>query len=247
MTKHSTRGVVPLLAAASLLLTACSDDTSGATQEESSSTPLSGATAPTGPIDLKTIGAGTSLEPATYAMPLVGDDGPMRALVDVPEGYFSSGGWFIDDGHGELAPDEFGNLSFWGVVGQVDPDPCQGDELLRPGPNVRDLARALVAQRHRTTSGPTQVTVGGFDGLYVESWATGGFEGCRHGKHAIFGGTPGDSLWIQDSIAGTVDRFWILDVHGRRVVATVQTMRGKTAHPDELVHMAASARFIDSL
>ena len=109
-------------------------------------------------------------------MPLVGDDGPMRALVDVPEGYFSSGGWFIDDGHGELAPDEFGNLSFWGVVGQVDPDPCQGNELLRPGPNVRDLARALVAQRHRTTSGLTQVTVGGFDELYVESWATGGFE-----------------------------------------------------------------------
>src|SRR5262245_10094936 len=78
----------------------------------------------TGTIELNEISAGRSLTPATYAMPLVGPDNATRAVVEVPAGYFSTGGWFIDDGHGELVPNEFGDLSFWGAVDGVDTDPC---------------------------------------------------------------------------------------------------------------------------
>jgi hypothetical protein len=38
-----------------------------------------------------------ALEPATYAMPLLYDpDDPVRAVVDIPDGYFSAGGWVVD-------------------------------------------------------------------------------------------------------------------------------------------------------
>jgi hypothetical protein len=200
--------------------------------------------APTDPLELKEIGAGTALEPATYAMPMVGDDGPLRAVVDVPAGYFSAGGWVIDDGHGTLAPDEYGNLAFWGAVDQVDPDPCYHQQPpRRVGPSVGDLAEALVAQRDRITSRPVRATLGGYHGLYVESRPRGRFNGCRGGEHDLFRPHAGDSVVLADDIPGTTDRLWIVNVNGRRVVAAVQTMRGKTANPAQLVGIAESVEF----
>ena len=106
-------------------LAACSADSTTAapsrstpSTEASTDTSTDGAT---GPIDLKPIPAGDALEPGRYAVPFFGDDGPARALVDVPAGYFSAGGWVIDDGHGTLAPEEFGDLLFLaGDLGRVD-------------------------------------------------------------------------------------------------------------------------------
>jgi len=243
MTRLPATALLPLaLAAATVLLGACGDDSSIGAAE----TPTGGAASvetSSEPIELNQIPAGAALRPATYAMPLIGPDGPLRAVVEVPEGYFSAGGWVIDDGHGTLVPDEFGNLAFWSAVGQVDPDPCHDGPLERVGPGIRALADALEAQRSRITSSPQPVSLGGRDGLYVESRARGGFDGCAGGEHHLFRVEPGSSLWLADDIPGTTDRLWIVSVNGRRVVAAVQTVRGKTAHPAELIGIARSVVF----
>src|SRR5262249_1196961 len=156
--------------------------------------------------------------------------------------YFSSGGWFIDDGHATLVPDEYGNLSFWDTVGTVDPNPCATGPMSDPGPRVQDLADALAAQRHRRVTEPVPVTLARHHGLYLESRAAGALTRCHGDKHTLFR-TVNGSLKQSDDIPGTIDRWWIMDVDGRRIVAAVQVMPGKTAHPAELVGIAESARF----
>jgi hypothetical protein len=246
MTRLPATTLLPFaLGATTMLLCACGSHSSStaATSSEDGARSSSPA-APVDPLELKEIDAGTALEPATYAMPMVGVDGPLRAVVNVPAGYFSAGGWVIDDGHGTLAPDEYGNLAFWGAVDQVDPDPCYHQQPpRRVGPSVGDLAEALVAQRDRITSRPVRVTLGGYDALYVESRPRGHLNRCRGGEHDLFRPHAGDPFVLADDIPGTTDRLWIVNVNGRRVVAAVQTMRGNTANPAQLVGIARSVRF----
>jgi hypothetical protein len=111
---------------------------------------------------------------------------------------------------------------------------------MRPGSGVGDLAEALAHQRHRVTTRPEPVTLGGHHGLYVESRAARGSDHC---EHDLLRARAADSMWLSDDLPGTTDRFWIVDVNGRRVVAVVQTMRGRTGDPAELVGIARSARF----
>jgi hypothetical protein len=245
MSRSPTALLLPLaLAATTALVGACGHDSSSSVAAPAAV----GATAPadpdpSAPIQLEGIGAGTPLDAATYAMPLIGPDGPMRAVVDVPDGYFSSGGWVIDDGDGTVAPDEYGNLAFWGAVSQVDPDPCHDGPLTRVGPRVRDLAEALVSQRGRVTTAPRSVQLGGHPALYLESHARGRLHGCDEGEQRLFGVAPRRWAWLVDGIPGTTDRVWIVDVAGHRVVAAVQTMRGRTSDPAELVGIAHSVEF----
>ena len=242
MTRFSATPLVPLaLAATACLLGACRDGSTPSA--DAGLRAASSSQAPAAPVDLRPIAAGTPLEPATYRMPFLGTVGPMRAVVDVPEGYLSAGGWVIDDGHGELAPDEYGNLAFWGAVDQVDPDPCHPGPVDNVGPSVGELADALTAEQGRATSVPIRVKLGGFHGLYLESRAQGGLGQCSDDQHTLWRAHAGDSLWLSDDIRGTTDRVWIVNVNGRRVVAAVQTMRGKTHDPAELVGIARSVRF----
>jgi hypothetical protein len=244
MTSFSAVSLLPLtLAATTLLLGACGDDSSPSASKAGESSTSTGPAAPAEPVEMKVIPAGTSLDPATYAMPFLGIDGTMRAVVDVPDGYFSTGGWVIDDGHEELAPDEYGSLAFWGAADQVDSDPCHPGPVESVGSSVQELADALTAERGRATSAPITVTLGGYDGLYLESRAQGGFDRCLDGRHTLLRARAGDSLWLADDIPGTTDRVWIVNVNGRRVVAVVQTMRGKTDDPAELVGIARSVEF----
>ena len=238
--RHPAALVPVALAAIAVLLAGCSADPSTSTVKSTRST----SPTPTGPIEMKGISAGTTLEPARYAMPLLyNPDDPVRAVVDIPDGYFSAGGWVVDDGHGQLAPDEYGSLSFWGAIDQFDPDPCKVGALVDVGTSVRDLADALVAQRHRTTSTPVRVTLGGYQGLYLEGTGPADPSRCQGGTATIFSVDPVDPFWLQDGIAGTIDKLWILDVQGRRVVAAVQIMPGHTSNPDELVGIAQSVKF----
>jgi hypothetical protein len=241
VTKRHPAALVPVaLVAIAVLLAGCSADPSRSTVKPTPST----SPTPTGPIDMQGISAGTALKPATYAMPLLyNPDDPVRAVVEIPDGYFSSGGWNVDDGHGQLAPDEYGNLSFWGAIDQFDPDPCKAGPHVHIGTSVGDLADALVAQRHRTTSTPVRVTLGGYEGLYLEGTGPAHPSRCRGGTATIFAVDPVDPFWLQDEIPGTIDKLWILDVQGRRVVASVQIMPGHTSNPDELVGIAQSVKF----
>jgi hypothetical protein len=239
MTRHPARALVPLaLAATTILLGACGADPT--TTEAGAPVDPS----PSPPIELRDIGAGVALEPASYAVPLIGRDSPIRAVVDVPAGYFSAGGWVIDDGHGTRAPDEYGDLAFWGAIGQVDPDPCHAGPLEHLGPGVRALTDALESQQGRITSDPQPARLGGYRGVYLESEARGGLRDCVGAQHHLFRAGPGSSPWLTDDLPGTTDRLWIANVNGRRVVAVVQTVRGRTADPAELVGIAESVWFV---
>lgn len=256
MTLHHRALAAILLAAGLGPLGACSDgstgtDTTGADGPASttSSTPGVSQTptdGPTEPIDMMTLSAGDSLEPGRYAVPLIGPESAMRAVVEVPEGYFSAGPWVIDDGHGTLVPDEFGDLTFWADIDQVDPDPCKAGGTADVGRTVRDLADALAAQKNRTTTRPVPVTLDGNKGLYLES------RGSKDAASRCQGGQPtlwqSDTYW-EDSFGvepRNVQRMWILNVDGQRVVALVNIFPDQTANPAEMAGMAESVRFTDA-
>ena len=169
--------------------------------------------------------------------------------VEVPEG------WSTEDGHFIIkqGPIAMG-ISVWDV-GRVPRDPCQWSSTLEePGPSVDDLVAALVAQAQRDASEPTDVLLAGYPGRYLE-WSvpddavvTGDadFEGCDIQEgHADFVSWFGDGYgerWQQ--VAGQVDRLWVLDVDGQRLVVDATYSPDATdVDRDELERVVASLRF----
>jgi hypothetical protein len=142
-------------------------------------------------------------------------------------------------------------------VTQVPRDPClwQG-QLYDPGPTVDDLVQALVAQPLRDASKPTSVTLAGYPGQYLE-WSvpvdmvvTGDadFVGCSvepsngHRDFISWLSSGGGSRYQQ--VAGQVDRLWVLDVDGQRLVVDATYSPGTTeVDRAELGQVAESLRF----
>ena len=171
--------------------------------------------------------------------------------VQVPFGWSTGDGHFVVKG----GPAVIG-LSVWDVV-QVPTDPCHWKgHLVDVGPTVDDLVRALVAQKLRNATTPTDVTLAGYSGKYLQ-WSVptdtavfGGadFSGCDtwpdNGYHDYVSwlSTGGGERYQQ--VGGQIDRLWILDVGGRRLVVDA------TYSPDatevdraELGQVAESLRF----
>jgi len=147
-------------------------------------------------------------------------------------------------------------LSVWDVA-QVPSDPCHWQGQMRdPGPTVDDLVGALVAQATRAATIPTDVTLAGFRGRYLE-WSvpsdmvvTGDadFKGCDvepsngHLDFISWLSSSGGSRYQQ--VAGQVDRLWVLDVDGQRLVVDATYSPGTTeANRAELGQVAESIRF----
>ena len=229
------------VAAIAVVLGACSNNDTGAATSSTSASPSSSPSSPTahspeGPIDLTSVPEGTTLQAGTYLAPYLagaGDrdsaNGPTRAVVDVPEGYVG-GGPVIESDHGDAA--------FWAKVTRVATDPCLGGS--RPvGPRVRDLATALAGQGHMSTTRPQPVTVGGYSGFYVKSYAPSSLDHCRHKEVVIF---SGGGTWLQTDLPGGAFRWWILNVAGKRVVASTRSLPD-TADTDPLNRMMESAEF----
>ncbi len=84
--------------------------------------------------------------------------------VVVPKGWFEQDGHFIITG----ATTPVLGFSIWDV-GVVYRDPChwQG-QAFDPGPSVANLVAALVAQKMRNATTPTDVTLAGYAGKYLE-------------------------------------------------------------------------------
>jgi hypothetical protein len=251
MTRHPTRGILPLLAAASLLLTACSDDTSTATPPESSSTPSSG-TPSTGATD------GTAGAPWTYlagepdGVPLAAGAYGLTAngvadhvvVIQAPEGYQNVGGWTF------VSHEPFHAMGF--VTAElVPPDPCGSkggdkfDAAVDPGPSVDDLAKALVAQKGAVTSEPIPVTLDGRQGLYLTYQVAQGIDvkKCEAQAFDIFSTGPGAQFL---ETARERAAIWILDVDGERLVLVWVAVPGVTpAQMREMTGMVESARFVE--
>jgi hypothetical protein len=175
--------------------------------------------------------------------------------VDAPAGWSVVGDHFVV----KYATDKPGpvlGVSVWDV-GLVFRDPChwQG-QAFDPGPSVDELVSALVAQPMRNASKPTDVTLAGYAGRYLElsvpadmistKWTE--FDDCdvdADGERDFQGwlGKGMGNRYAQ--VPDQVDRLWVLDVNGQRLVVdgtyspdTSQIVR------DELGHIAESLRFV---
>jgi hypothetical protein len=242
MTMHpfrpaSARWVV--LALVLLLSAACS----GAATPESASSPTSASSSATGvtPIQATFNGAGT------HPTVTVEAQSPPWTLF---KGYAltrdTEGGGFL-------------GVSFWDV-GEVARDPCHSlGHLYDPGPTVDDLVAALEAQSMRHATAPTDVTLAGYQGKYLE-WSVpadsvvtgdGDFAGCDvqsdgHRNFVSWIGAGGvGERWQQ--IAGQVDRLWVLDVDGQRLVVDATYSPDTTqAQRDEEDRVVQSVQFVAS-
>jgi hypothetical protein len=173
---------------------------------------------------------------------------PGYAVV-LPDGWTDDGAFLLRGG-GVLG------LSVWDV-GEVPRDPCHWKgQMVHPGPSVDDLVRVLVAQRLRHPSTPTDVTLAGHRGRYLV-WSvpatmvvTGDadFAGCDvwpDNGHRDFVSWLGNGVGERyQQVAGQVDRLWVLDVNGQRLVVDAAYSPDTTqVERDELGRVVESLEF----
>jgi hypothetical protein len=154
-------------------------------------------------------------------------------LITVPDGWTSYKGFVFRsrlDTPREMA------VSFWSVVA-VYANSCRWlGSMIQPGPTVDELAAVLAERPLRHATVPVAVSLGGYHGKYLE-WSVpvdinfsecdkdpGGTEGFFESWKGY--GTGGGDRYQQ--APGQVDRLWILDVEGRRLVIDADYRPGST-------------------
>ena len=176
--------------------------------------------------DMAVPGPDLMMAPGTY---LIQDPFPLRVRLTVGKGWAS---WSGNVASGAAiykgSPDFPGGLGL--VVVIVDNvyadacDPAKG--LLDPplGSTVADLAEALSNQPRTAATAPTDVTVDGFSGSYLEYSATTSTTEC-----------PNDlTRWPtvagpREALTNEHDRVWIVDVDGTRLVIDAFSFPDTTA------------------
>jgi hypothetical protein len=245
-----------------LAVGACATPASAPAATTAASAPPSVAPAPT-----TTASAPVAAGPtATASDTAAATDGRPPRVADTPMGLgrnpgytveIPSTGWAVD---GKFVVRKAGpvvGFSVWDVA-RVPTDPCHPLTTFRePGPTVDDLVNALVAQKSRNASKPKEVTVDGHRGQYLE-WSVpkdakvvgdADFVGCdvQSNGHLDFVSweTDGGGERYQQE-AGQVDRLWVLDVDGHRLLADATfSLAASQAARDELAAVAASLKFVD--
>ena len=143
--------------------------------------------------------------------------------ITVPAGWANIDGWAVNSGQGG---DHWVGLTFWDVAG-VYKQPCQWSRTIQPGPTVADLAKALGDQPLRDATEPVDIVVDGFQGKQME-WsvpANFDFSTCGDGYFDSWTGAAGSwALGRYQQGPGQVDRLWILDVGGERLVVDAMYM-----------------------
>jgi hypothetical protein len=220
----------------------------------------SAATSPTPIATIIALGPGQqALEGGTYRIDLataktVHNAALPSALITVPAGWANYNGFALQRGLVDGAPIA---VSFWDV-GQVFGQPCHWKgTLFEPGPTVDDLAKALVGIPLRNATQPMAITLDGYAGKYLEwsvpadiQFSASGLPDLSEGCDADEGG-PAFQSWLGVSAGnryqqgpGQVDRLWILDVDGARLVIDAFSMPAATSKErDELSEVVASIRF----
>ena len=236
-----------------VLLSACTADTSKdadgpSVAEQSSSTttpppseptytyhtPSSGADVPGAP-DLSRFGE-EELEPGRYTfLPFGGSEADLPEMR-VPDGFAAYKGFAAGARKGP-----FRSVMVW-TIDTVDLQPCKTSGPTRIGPSPDALAEALSRQRLTTTTAPERIELGGHQGLYLEVTApTGrGFTDCD--SFDLWANDGGGLRYLQGP--GQVERLWILDVPGERLVIDASSTQGVTpSQEQQLRQMVESARF----
>jgi hypothetical protein len=242
MVRHSKPGEVTILLSLGLLLAGCSNNSDG-----SGTPPDPGSSASTShPSDSSSPAphlpaAATSLAAGRYTLSFLANPGVETpdALIEIPSGFDDDGvGWYV------VSHDNDAFFGLW-TVGQVQRDACLEplNDDVTPGPSAEDLAEALVAQTSTSAAAPKPVTLAGYGGLYVELASPNDLSTCD----------PEPGLWGDPGArgiysAGQVDRVWILDVAGQRLV--IDAAHGPTASRseiDNLTSMVESLEFVAAL
>jgi hypothetical protein len=232
------RWPLALAMAGTLLSVGCSSEqpTDADPSPEGSASPDSSTASET---DSRVLGAGTqALAAGTYEVDL-GEERLPNIEITVPDGWTSDDGWVVRNG--VVNTPHWVAVQFWDVD-EVYAHPCHWrDGLIQPGPTVADLATALADQPLRDATEPVDIVVDGFEGVQMElsvpadmparRYELGDdvyadFLGCDRdevvGDRAFksWTGVPGSwggSERYQQG-PGQVDRLWILDLDGERLV-----------------------------
>jgi hypothetical protein len=199
-----------------------------------------------------TLGKGDeALDAGTYRFdlaqaPTVRDANFPAVRLTVPAGWSNHDGWLVHRGDIGSAP---ASVQFWNVD-EVLGHPChwKGTET-DPGRTVDDLVAAFVAQPLRNATAPVDTNIDGYAGKYLE-WSVPAdidFEQCdSDGTDHYFEswtGHMGQSDRYQQG-PGQVDRLWILDVGGSRLVIDAFYMPSATdAERQQISDIVSSLRF----
>ena len=120
-----------------------------------------------------------------------------------------------------------GAISF-SIFENVVADPCHSDNGFLdplPGPSVDDLATALARVPGLTVTKPTAVTLAGYQGKELTMTAPTSASGCTAGVDRVWELPLGAT---NDLTPGEVDKVWILDVGGERLVIDAPETPGET-------------------
>jgi hypothetical protein len=163
-----------------------------------------------------------------------GPSTPARFTFTMPAGWTSAYGIAYKDlgGPAEMA---FGE---W-IITNVYTDPCQWqDSLLDPavGPTVDDLASALLAQKGRNATAPTDVTMGGYPAKRIEMSIPADLDSATCDMGVIRPWlAPGEdaAVWPagQDFLprSGQLNVVYVINVDGARLVIDSWHMPGTSA------------------
>ncbi|MDF2733434.1 MAG: hypothetical protein K0S97_57 [Chloroflexota bacterium] len=167
-------------------------------------------------------GVSDDVAPGTYLW-AAGEATPADITFTMPAGWMSRYGIAHKDrgGPGEIA---VGN---W-IIANVYRDPCQWQgSLLNPavGPAVEDLATALVAQKGRNATAPTDVMLGGFPATRIELSIPADIDmaTCDEGVMRTWVAPGGDTALDNGTEnlgmhPGQLNVVYIVDVSGDRLV-----------------------------
>ena len=155
------------------------------------------------------------LEPGTYAFKFIGQraDAAPRAVIELTSGAFRYDGALLSAGPNRA-------ISLW-TVAEVSVDPCYGTsrEWVDPGETVAELAAALATQPLKNATAPVPVELGGYQGLYLEtSLPPTGPDIADCVDRSVISWRADDGSLRRHALAGEVDRLWILDADGDRLV-----------------------------
>jgi hypothetical protein len=192
------------------------------------------------------------LKAGTYAFgPLFDASGKPfpNVLITVPAGWSSYEGFAVQSFTG--TPRELA-VSVWNV-GDVYANGCHWlGPMIHPGATVDELAAVLAARPLRNATAPVAVSLGGYQGKYLE-WsvpadiqfqqASGehGFSDCDGSLFKSWSDAQGDRY---QQGPGQVDQLWILDVEGHRLLIDATYMPGSTVQDRaELAQLINSIAF----
>jgi hypothetical protein len=189
--------------------------------------------------------SGGALETGRYVFTSYdpGLDASHRITIDVADGYAGFEGWAaIKSGTNQTAVSTM-------AIGDVYADACQwrGALLDRSAISSTDeVVAALASQKGLRVSTPTDVTLDGFAGTYMERKvpARTNLSDCDGGQFRVYldasRGSPGGSRYL---VPGELQLLWILDVEGVPLVLDASLNPGTSAQiRAELVQMVESVR-----